>query len=154
MIRKLSDLSQRELSLLFEVEYEILPILHSVGIKLNKAQIREEILNKPDQSLILVESNRGFVGLLRFIYEADSEEESIFITSLNIRRQTRTFLRVLYDCFKDKEFKILKSTVQLTNEASFSFHAKLGLKEIKRGKQAASFEITKARFLKNIEKYL
>ena len=34
MIRKLSDLDSRELGTLFEVEYEMLPILHSVGIML------------------------------------------------------------------------------------------------------------------------
>ena len=150
MIRKLLDLSEREVSMLFEVEYEILPVLHSVGVMLNEKQIRDEILAKPNQSVLFIEDGKGFIALLRFVYE----ESNILVTSLNIRRQTRKFLRIMYECFKDLEFDKLMSTVQLTNKASFSFHYKLGLEEVKRGEQAVSFEITKEALINNLRKYL
>ena len=149
MIRKLSDLDSRELGTLFEVEYEMLPILHSVGIMLDEQKIRSEILSKPDQYVLFTESDKGFVGLLRFEYQ----DEDIFVTSLNIRRQTRVFLRTLYENFSELEFIKLRSTVQLTNKASISFHLKLGLKEVSRNEKVIRYEVKRDKLLEALEFY-
>lgn len=146
MIRAISDLSEEELNLLFDVEYEILPVLHSVGIMLDEEKIRLEILKNPQQSIVLLQDNNFFIGLLRFDYQG----EDLFVTSLNIRRKTRTFLKHIYKLFKDLKFRKIKSTVQLTNKPSFSFHQKLGFKEVSRSEQAARFEIDREDFLKRL----
>lgn len=146
---KVKDLDEEKFNQLVDLEcLNIIPVLASVGINLDKNQMIKELESFKDDEVILYEdlgSVHGFVVYKLF-------KDHILIKSFNLRssnnRKTLVGLLIkIAGMLEDEPIDLIVSQCHLTNKKSLNLHRGLGFNEASKNDKFIEFQTDRENIL-------